>query len=87
MLQAVKKALRISHSYLDEEITSTIESARAELIRSGVSPSDANSSDNELINTAIKTYCKAIYANDTKMAEGYQKSFEYQCDNLRKSSL
>lgn len=85
MLEKVKLALRISHSYLDSDIESTISTARAEMIRSGVSESVAYS-DADVVEMAIKTYCLFVYANDTKMSEGYFKSWQYQLDNIRKSS-
>lgn len=82
--QKVKLALRISHTLLDAEISDVIESARAELVRAGVD-SDFAYSSAEIVETAIKTYALAYYASDNKDAERYQKSFEYQCDCLRKS--
>lgn len=86
MLDKVKLALRINHSILDEEIKETIETARAEMIRAGVSDSKVNDDKDKLIIQAIKTYCLYIYSNDTKMQDGYFKSWEYQLDCLRKSS-
>lgn len=86
MVGKVKIALRISHSLLDADIADTISSARAEMVRSGVSERLANS-EHPLIQTAVKTYCLAAYADDATMAEGYQKSWLYQLDNIRKSSI
>lgn len=85
MLEKVKISLRISHTKLDNDILDTIASARTELVRVGVDPSVANADDNELVNMCIKTYCLMIYAVDMTQREGYQKSFELQLDNLRKS--
>lgn len=79
----VKLALRISHTLLDGEINDVIASARSELIRAGVNETYANS-DDELVETAIKTYALSYYATD-KEAERYGESFKYQCDNLRKT--
>lgn len=86
MLDKVKLALRISHNLLDSDIKDTIETARAEMVRSGVSENVAHDS-NTLIEAAIKTYCQAVYANDEKRAEGFMKSWQYQLDNIRKSSM
>lgn len=86
MLEKVKTALRISHTKLDSDITESIATARAEMVRAGVDSTVAEST-NTLVESAIKTYCQYLYANDTKMAEGYFKSWEYQLDNIRKSSL
>lgn len=82
----IKLALRISHSYLDDEIDHTIEVARAEMLRSGISENMAHNDDDRLIYNAIKTYCMYAFANDSKMADGYFKSWEYQLDNLRKTA-
>lgn len=81
----VKLALRISHNLLDGEITDVIASARAELKRAGVNSEKADS-DDEIIETAIKTYALAYYSSDVKDAARYQESFKYQCDCLRKSN-
>lgn len=86
MLEKVKIALRITHTYLDSDILSTIEAARAELIRSGVSDEVANS-DLDIVELCIKTYCQYVYASDSKTSEGFFKSFQYQLDNLRKSTI
>ena len=86
MLEKVKLALRISHKLLDEDIKETIDAARADMKRSGISNVMAESEEDPLIIRAIKTYCLAVYSSDSKMAEGYQVSWEYQLDNLRKSS-
>ena len=86
MLDKVKLALRITHTLLDSEITETVAQARAEMVRAGV-PSDVAESDNTLVEGAIKTFCLYRFANDTKMSEGFFKSWEYQLDNLRKSSV
>lgn len=86
MLDKVKLALRITHTLLDSDITETIALARAEMVRAGVD-SDVAESDNALVEGAIKTYCMYRYANDTKMSDGYFKSWEYQLDNIRKSVI
>lgn len=86
MLDKVKLALRITHTYLDSDITETIAQARAEMVRAGVQSGVAES-DNLLVEGAIKTFCLMHYSNDSKMADGYARSWEYQLDNLRKSEL
>lgn len=86
MLAKVKLALRISHNLLDSDINDTISTARAEMIRSGVSADVANS-NLDVVQMAIKTYCLYVYANDTKMQDGYFKSWEFQLENIRKSTL
>lgn len=86
MLKEVKLALRISHNLLDSDIQSTIDVARAELIRSGV-PKELANSDNVLVKSAIKTYCLFVHSNDDKKTQGFFDSWQYQLDNLRKSSF
>lgn len=86
MLDKVKLALRISHTLLDSDIQDTIDTARAELVRAGVDSELANS-DNKLVSEAIKTYCKMIYGSDQKLVEGYKVSWQYQLDNIRKSTI
>jgi len=80
----VKLALRISHNLLDGEIADVITSARQELVRAGVDSTVAES-DDELIQTAIKTYALEYYASDVKDADRFKESFIYQCDCIRKS--
>lgn len=86
MFDKVKLALRISHNLLDGEIADVITSARNEMIRAGVDATIAQS-DEELIQTAIKTYALAYYSSDVKDSERYNQSFFYQCDCLRKSTF
>lgn len=81
----VKLALRINHSYLDSDITDTIATAKAEMVRAGV-PSEIANSDLDVVNRAILTYCQYIYAN-SKTVDGYFESWTYQLDCIRKSSL
>lgn len=84
--QGVKLALRITHTYLDGEIDKNIATARAELIRSGLASSVVNSTtSNPLIDKAIVTYCLKEMS-ESKAAEGYEKSWLYQLDCLRKTS-
>lgn len=86
MLEKVKKALRISHNLLDDDIEDTIRTARMEMIRAGVSEAVAVS-ELDIVQMAIKTYALFVYANDTKMQDGYFKSWEYQLENIRRSSV
>lgn len=82
----VKLALRISHNLLDAEINDVIASAREELKRAGVDSTLADS-DEEIVQTAIKTYALEYYAQDPKDADRYSVSFKYQLDCLRKSTI
>jgi len=86
MLDKVKLSLRISHDLLDNDILDTINTARAEMVRAGVVPSVAES-NNDVVEMAVKTYCLYVYANDEKAKDGYFTSWQYQLDNLRKSTI
>lgn len=77
---SVKTALRISHNRLDAEIDRTMEVARLELIRAGVSFIAENE---KLTDEAILTYC--LYKMSPSDNDRYFDAFVYQCDNLRKS--
>lgn len=86
MLEKVKLALRISHNKLDSEIEDNIKEARAEMVRAGVVIEVAES-ELPLIEGAIKTYCKFKQADDSKLADGFYKSWELQLENIRKSRM
>lgn len=75
MLVDIKKALRVSHNALDDEITDLIEAARHDLMLSGVSSTKANDVADPLIKRAIKTYCKAEFISEVKEAERFQQSY------------
>ena len=84
--QKVANALRLSPNaaiLLLPEIQFNIESARAELIRSGV-PSSKVAEDTSLIQQAIITFC-LMNMNDEDKYEQYFNAFSYQQDNLRKT--
>ena len=89
LLDDVKLALRISHNLLDNEIADVITSARQEMVRAGVNANVVSGKvadyPAELIEKAIKTSALEYYTRDTEEKEGYSESFQYQCDNLRKS--
>lgn len=87
LLNDVKTALRISHNKLDSELTANIAEARAEMVRLGIDEAVAIDEGNPLIVGAIKTYVKMINAKDVKTAEGYDKSWMYQLDCIRKSNF
>lgn len=85
MLAKVKLALGLTTSVFDSDIEDNILSARAELIRSGVSEAKAMSDDDALITKAIKTFCQKEYYEGNE-ASRYERAWRYQVDNLRKSA-
>lgn len=86
MLSEIKIALRISHNKLDSDIEICIDTAKAEMKRLGINDDKINSEDN-LVKMAIRTYVLMQYASDVKQIEGYEKSWLYQVDCLRKTSI
>lgn len=86
MLEQIKTALRINHSALDDDIMATIEVARADAIRAGVPSVIMSDESNPLVASVIRTYCLYAYAEKDN-ADRYFNSYQYQLDNLRKSTL
>lgn len=82
-LNAIKKAARISHNSLDDEITRIEEYACAELIRAGV-PDSVITEDNKLIENAVITRALMDLGVSTKTYDNAKASWEYQVDCLRK---
>lgn len=86
--EIIAKALRLgpsSKEALSDEIDRNIKTARAEMIRSGVSAILAES-DNTLVEDAIITYTM-MKMGDASRAEQYRNGWEYQLDCLRKSTI
>lgn len=84
--KAVANALRLSDAAAEkllDTIQRNINTARAELIRSGVGEEVANSNA-PLVEDAIITFCM-VRMGDEEMMNRYQRSFENQQENLRKS--
>lgn len=86
--EIVADALRLgaaSRKALSDEIDRNIRTARAEMIRSGVSDILANS-DHELIQDAIVTFCM-MKMGDSSKKEKQEEGWLYQLDCIRKSSI
>lgn len=81
----VKARLRISHDLLDDQFAQDIESAKAELVRVGISDEAVNSEDNPLIDKAIIAYCMWVESSNEKMANGYEAQWNQWRDELRKT--
>lgn len=76
MIQDVKLALRITNNKFNEEVEDLIESARLDLIQSGVSKTIAKKEDDPLIKRAIIFYSKAYYGLDNPNAERFKEAYE-----------
>ena len=75
MLNDIKTSLRISGNDLDMEILDLIESAKADLILSGVNKDKVIDTD-PLIKRAIIVYCKAHFGyDDSKIVERFEQSY------------
>ena len=73
MLGKAKKALRVTHTALDEEINDLIEAAKYDMKISGVVKQDEK---DPLIIRAIITYCKANFGYDNADSEKLKASYE-----------
>ncbi len=75
MLNDIKNSLRVNGTDLDNEILDLIESAKADLILSGVNKDKVIDTD-PLIKRAITVYCKANFGyEDPKLSERFQESY------------
>lgn len=82
MIDVVKKAVRISHNALDDELEDLIEASRYDLNLSGVSNLKANDDTDPLIKRAIITYVKANFISDAKEAERFLASYNMLKNHL-----
>lgn len=77
MLNDVKLALRVTNNAFEGEIKDLIESARLDLIQSGVSQTIVEKEEvDPLIKRAIIFYAKANYGLDNPNAERFRESYE-----------
>ncbi|HSH25018.1 MAG TPA: head-tail connector protein [Massilibacterium sp.] len=77
MIESVKGALRVTSNdpLIIEDINDLIESARMDLIISGVSEEKAKNDNDPLIKRAIIIYAKANYGLDNPNADRFQDSY------------
>jgi len=75
MLEDIKNSLRVNGDDLNVEIQDLIESAKADLILSGVHK-DKVKDDDPLIKRAVTVYCKANFGyEDPRLLERFQESY------------
>ena len=86
-LIAIKKAINVSASSYDADVTDKIEEARAEMIRIGVSPAAVLDEDDALIRRAVTTFVHAAYPEDEASAARYAESAEKQMGMLAMEPL
>lgn len=87
VLDDVKTAMRIRHEALDDLISKQIATARAEMVRAGVSEDVANDDDNACVADAIVTFCQMRNADTITESDQFSKSWQYQLDCIRKSTF
>ncbi len=75
MLETIKKALRISHDKIDDDIQLNIDSAMFDMNRVGIDISDDT---NPLVIKCAELYCRWVY-NYNERADEWYKAYE----NLR----
>lgn len=71
----IKKAIRRSHSKLDEDLMDDIDACIADLKAVGVTGPNAVESD-PLFYNAIKLYCKSLNTDDTAKAAEWLRRYE-----------
>lgn len=84
ILASIKKAARISHTSLDDEILRQAEWAKAELVRVGVPQGVVETPTDPLIIQAIITGALSYVLPTLQERDEQRAAFQYQLDNLRK---
>lgn len=84
-LEQMKKALRISHDALDEDLQSVMDAAVLDMKRVGVDVETADEHDDALINMAVKNYVKWQQDYDNK-GDRYRPLYEALRDQLSLSA-
>jgi len=85
-LAKIKLAAGITASIFDTDITDLIESARSEMIRTGVDPAIAASETDALVRLAIRTKIQSEYAENEAEAVRLAASFASQSAALSMST-
>lgn len=76
MLDAVKKACRVTAAAYDDELTDLIAAAKADLTLAGVEQGRANDETDPLIRRAVKTFCRMNFGapeNYDKLKASYDE--------------
>lgn len=84
MLDTIKKAMRITHSELDDEIKRNIAAAEADLARTGIA-ADIVAAEGELVTQAVVSYCLAHMGENPDLMEKYMDAYRMEADAIRKS--
>lgn len=77
MLEFIKSSLRVSGNDFDNEIKTLIESAKKDLMTSGIAASRLSEINNDsLVKNAIMNYCKAEFGFDNPDSEKFRNAYE-----------
>lgn len=85
MLSACRKALRITATDYDDEISTLILAAKADLVRGGVTQAGAVDTD-PLVRTAVICYVKGQFGLDNNEADRYMVVYQSMLSALKCSS-
>ena len=85
MLTACRKALRITATDYDDEISTLISAAEADLVRGGVTQAGAVDTD-PLVRTAVICYVKGLFGLDNDEADRYMLAYQSMLSALKCSS-
>lgn len=75
ILIATRQALRLSSTSYDDEISTLIAAARADMVLSGVLKTKAADDTDPLVRVAIITYVKANWGIDNPDADRYMQAY------------
>lgn len=75
ILTDVKTALRRSSNTFDNEISNLINSARLDMVISGITQAKADDDTDALIKQAIILYCKAEFGYDNQESERFKATY------------
>lgn len=72
LLQKVKTAIRIKHTALDDDLLDNIQACLLDLQMHGVVHKGV---EDQLIQNAVKLYCKAEYTDDPAKADAFSQRY------------
>lgn len=85
ILDACRSALRITSTDYDDEISTLVLAAKADLVRGGVTGSGAVDTD-PLVRTAVICYVKGLFGMDNDEADRYMAAYQSMLSALKCSS-
>ncbi|MFA6690050.1 MAG: head-tail connector protein [Sphaerochaetaceae bacterium] len=86
ILSACRTSLRITATDYDDEISTLISAAKADLKRGGITSDKAASDSDPLVRVAIISYVKASFGLDNDEADRYAKVYQSMLSAMKCSS-